>query len=279
MKSSFELFSESDKFSTKHKKYFEVYDQVFSKYRNKKITFVEIGVLNGGSLLLWKKFFGDQARIIGIDLNPECKKFEKDGIEIFIGDQSNENFWDDFFKKVGKVDVILDDGGHTNQQQIVTTAKSINNINDGGIIVIEDTHTSYMEEFSNPSKNSYINFSKKIIDDVNYTYPKLGNFKYSFNQFVYSIQYFESFVVYNIDKTKTYTNYKIYNKSINQNNIEDYRNENTLVNSLIYKNSFLKKFKFLKKIDLIFSFYKFIIKIVRYFDNKKSLKKYSKYFK
>lgn len=279
MKSSFELFSESDKFSTKHKKYFEVYDQVFSKYRNKKITFVEIGVLNGGSLLLWKKFFGDQARIIGIDLNPECKKFEKDGIEIFIGDQSNENFWDDFFKKVGKVDVILDDGGHTNQQQIVTTAKSINNINDGGIIVIEDTHTSYMEEFSNPSKNSYINFSKKIIDDVNYTYPKLGNFKYSFNQFVYSIQYFESFVVYNIDKTKTYTNYKIYNKSINQNNIEDYRNENTLINSLIYKNNFLKKFKFLKKIDLIFSFYKFIIKIVRYFDNKKSLKKYSKYFK
>ncbi|MDC0469450.1 class I SAM-dependent methyltransferase, partial [Candidatus Pelagibacter sp.] len=184
--SSFELFNEIDKFSLKHKKYFEIYDKIFSKYRNKKIIFVEIGVLNGGSLKLWKKFFGNRARIIGIDLNPECKKFEEDGIEIFIGDQSNENFWDDFFKKIGKIDILLDDGGHTNLQQVITTVKSIKNINDGGILVVEDTHTSYMREFSNPGKNSYINFSKKIIDDINYTFPELGSFKYSFNQFVYS---------------------------------------------------------------------------------------------
>ena len=185
MKSSFELFNESDKPSIKHKKYFDVYDKIFDKFRNKKITFVEIGVLNGGSLLLWKKFFGDQARIIGIDLNPDCKKFEKDGIEIFIGDQSSESFWDHFFEKVGKVDILLDDGGHTNQQQIITTIKSISNINDGGVLVIEDTHTSYMKEFSNPSENSYINFSKKIIDDINYTFPGLGSFKYSLKQYVY----------------------------------------------------------------------------------------------
>ena len=279
MKSSFELFNESDKPSIKHKKYFDVYDKIFDKFRNKKITFVEIGVLNGGSLLLWKKFFGDQARIIGIDLNPDCKKFEKDGIEIFIGDQSSESFWDHFFEKVGKVDILLDDGGHTNQQQIITTIKSISNINDGGVLVIEDTHTSYMKEFSNPSENSYINFSKKIIDDINYTFPGLGSFKYSLKQYVYSIQYYESFVIYYIEKKKTYTNYKIYNKSVNQNKIEDFRNENTLLNSLIFKNNFFKKFKYLKKISFIFSLYKLLIRIIRYFDNKKSIKKYSKYFK
>ena len=39
----------------------------------------------GGSLLMWKKFFGDNARIIGVDLYPETKKLEKQGFEIFIG--------------------------------------------------------------------------------------------------------------------------------------------------------------------------------------------------
>ena len=277
MKSSFELFNEINEFSLKHKKYFEVYDQIFSKYRNKNITFVEIGVLNGGSLKLWKKFFGDQSRIIGIDLNPECKKFEEDGIEIFIGDQSNEVFWNNFYKEVGKIDILLDDGGHTNIQQVITTVKSINNINDGGILVVEDTHTSYMKEFSNPGKTSYISFSKKIIDDVNYTFPKLGSFKYSFNQSVYSIQYFESFVIYYIDKRKTYKNFKIYNNPVKQNTAIDYRNENTLI-SLLNKNSYLKKLKLLKKIDLVFAFYKLLENILRYFDNKKSVKKYIKYF-
>ena len=61
----------------------------------KKITFVEIGIGNGGSLFMWKKFFGKKARIIGIELNPDAKKLEKFGFEIFIGDQS-----DPFFGKI-----------------------------------------------------------------------------------------------------------------------------------------------------------------------------------
>ena len=87
------LFLQSKYNSTKYKKYFKVYDDLFSKYINKKIIFVEIGISNGGSLQIWKKFFGNKARIIGIDLNPKCKEFEEKGIEIFIGDQSNPKFW------------------------------------------------------------------------------------------------------------------------------------------------------------------------------------------
>ena len=55
---------------------------IFSKYRNKEITFIEIGVLNGGSLFMWRDYFGPHARIIGIDLNPEIK-VGKDGFEIY----------------------------------------------------------------------------------------------------------------------------------------------------------------------------------------------------
>ena len=162
-----DLLKESNNYSTRWIKYFEVYDQIFEKFRDKKITFVEVGVLNGGSLEMWKKYFHPESRIIGIDLNPECKKFEKNGIEIFIGDQSDQKFWDNFFKQVGNIDILLDDGGHLSHQQIITTVKSIKNINDGGLLLVEDVHASYMENFNNIRKRTFIDFSKKLIDDVN----------------------------------------------------------------------------------------------------------------
>ena len=52
------LFLKSKNFSHKVQNYFEIYDEHFSKYINKSITFVEIGIHNGGSLEIWKKYFG-----------------------------------------------------------------------------------------------------------------------------------------------------------------------------------------------------------------------------
>ena len=71
-----------------------------------------------------------------------------------------------FYNKVGKIDILLDDGGHYNKQQIITLNSSIPNITDGGMIVVEDCHASYMSEFGNPSKFSFMNFSKYIIDKI-----------------------------------------------------------------------------------------------------------------
>ena len=107
---SYKSFLKSKYNCIKHTNYFAIYDDLFSKYRNKKIIFVEIGIFSGGSLFMWRNFFGKKARIIGIDLNPESKKFEKYGFEIFIGNQSDKLFWKKFFNKVGKVDIVLDDG-------------------------------------------------------------------------------------------------------------------------------------------------------------------------
>ena len=97
---SYQAFLQSPYKSIKHTTYFDCYDYFFSKYRNKNITFLEIGVLGGGSLFMWRDFFGKQARIIGIDLNPEAKKWESEGFEIYIGNQSDENFWENFKKEI-----------------------------------------------------------------------------------------------------------------------------------------------------------------------------------
>jgi len=277
MSETLKYFKESNYYSTKHIKYFKNYDEILFSYKDKEITFVEIGVLNGGSLSIWKKFLGDKARIIGIDLNPECKKFEKDGFEIFIGSQSDPKFWKNFFDKIGKVDVILDDGGHTNLQQILTLINCIPNIKDGGILITEDTHTSYMKQFSNPSKYSFINFSKKLIDDINYTFPNIGKFKFSLNKHIYSIEYFESITVFKIDSKRCYSNEPIVNNKDSFNHL-DYRYGN-------YKkiNYFKKKLNFLKKNillkQLILKFADRFLKYYKVLKNLSEKKIYKKYFK
>ena len=204
-KSLISLFEESEYHTIKYRNYFPIYEKLFSKFVNKKITFVEIGVFSGGSLFMWRKYFGKDARIIGIDLNSDAKRFEKNGFEIFIGNQSDENFWKVFFEKVGDVDIILDDGGHTNFQQIVTACCCIPHIKDNGILAVEDVFHSYgvsygSKGFFNPSKYSFINFCKKIVDDINYRFPGSKNFKFSLNEYIYSIEFLESFVSFKIDR-------------------------------------------------------------------------------
>ena len=165
--SSREAFLKSPFFSTKHDSYFEIYDEAVAKLKSRPTglpTIVEVGILHGGSLFMWRELFGPGARIIGVDLNPLAKKWENYDFEIFIGNQSDVIFWDDFYKRVGPIDFLVDDGGHTNRQQIVTTISCLKNLNPGGLLLIEDTNSSFHSDFANPSKYSFLNFCKKEVD-------------------------------------------------------------------------------------------------------------------
>ena len=197
-----ELFDKSKFKSSKYKKYFKNYEDILGNFKNQDVTMIEIGVQNGGSLKIWQEFFGPNSKIIGVDLNPKCKKFEDKNIKIYIGSQSSETFWTKLFNEEGKVDIIIDDGGHTNYQQIITAINCIPNIKDGGMLITEDIHASYLKRFNNPSKFSFINFVKKTIDDINSLFPGIKKFKFSLNKYIYSIQNFESMVVFFIDRTR-----------------------------------------------------------------------------
>ena len=248
-------FKKSKFFSTKHSNYFEIYDKILSKYHNKKITIVEIGILNGGSLFMWKDYFKKKARIIGIDLNPKAKKWEKYGFEIFIGDQSNINFWKYFFKKVGKVDIIVDDGGHTNKQQITTVNETIPYIKKNGVLIIEDVHASYMTKFSNPSKYSLINFCKKLVDQINYKSNLINYKKINILQKrIFSIEFFESIVVFKINSKKNIKS-KIITNNGKSENFKDYRYFNNLG---ILDRIFIKLFNYERKYLFFRKFNKFL---------------------
>ena len=213
--------------SLKHSAYFQVYEELLSKYRNKKITFVEVGVLNGGSLFMWRDFFGPEARIIGVDFNPLAKRWEEDGFEIFIGSQSSPDFWRDFFSSIGMVDVLLDDGGHTNEQQIVTTHQSIPFIKDGGLLIVEDVHASYFKDFGNPSKYSFINYAKLFIDGINARFPGVEVVKNMFRDAVYSAHFYDSIVAFRVDRRKCFVSSWTSNEGQTF-EAEDYRHHDSL---------------------------------------------------
>ena len=61
--------------------YFDVYERHFNRFRNKEIIILEIGISQGGSLQMWKNYFGSKTKIYGIDINPKCKELEEEGIK------------------------------------------------------------------------------------------------------------------------------------------------------------------------------------------------------
>ena len=225
---SFKSFKKSKYRSIKYITYFSTYDEIFKPYRNKKIIFLEIGVFDGGSLFMWRDFFGPKAEIIGMDLNPEAKKWEKFGFKIFIGDQADPEFLKRTLKKIGPVDILLDDGGHTNHQQILTLINSINYIKENGLVVIEDCHTSYMRRYGNPSCFSFINYSKKIIDDIN---KRFFISKSSFNipqKNIYSISFYDSIVAFKVNRKLSQPNKFIDNGGVST-DPKDFRYDRTLI--------------------------------------------------
>ena len=196
----YEAYETAPYLSIKHSSYFHVYEKLISPFRNRDITFVEVGVFHGGSLFMWRNFLGPQARIIGVEFNPGAKRWEKDGFEIHIGDQSDVHFWENFYRKIGPIDVLLDDGGHSNEQQIVTVSQSAANINNGGLIIVEDTHTSYMSQFGNPSKYSFMNFSFDVVDSINSRFPAVKKSSNPLAAEISSVEFHESIVSFRIDR-------------------------------------------------------------------------------
>lgn len=150
--------------SIKISSYFPVYSQIFRHLRGSKCTFVETGVLDGGSLFMWRKWLGDESRVVGIDLNPQAKQWEEFGFEIHIGDQGDPEFWRSVLPKIGKVDAFLDDGGHQSFQQIVTVSELLAHVQGDCVIAVEDAYSSFMKDFSSHGSHSFLEYAKAVTD-------------------------------------------------------------------------------------------------------------------
>lgn len=204
------FLKQKDKEIDKWHNYFPIYYKHFAKFKNSPVNILEIGVDKGGSLKMWKEFFGDKAQIFGVDILEDCKKYQdiENGIHIIIGDQSDPRFWQKTIPTLPKIDILIDDGGHMTKQQIVTFNECYDKISDDGIYLVEDLHTNYWKAFVD-TKVTFIDFAKKHIDALNawYKVPLQYNivpdekFKVPiFTNITHSITFYNSIIVFEKQK-------------------------------------------------------------------------------
>ncbi len=127
--------------------YFNIYDRHVARFVGKEINIMEIGVYSGGSLDMWRSYFGQKSHIYGVDIEEACKTYENDHVSILIGDQAERTFWSNARKSLGGIDILIDDGGHTPEQQQITLEEMLLNLKPGGVYLCEDIH-GYYNKFS-----------------------------------------------------------------------------------------------------------------------------------
>lgn len=179
--------------------YFDIYERHFSKYREMPdVVILEIGVANGGSIEMWRNYFGPKAKIFGIDVNPECKKFESENVKIFIGSQSDKIFLNKVKKSIPQLDILIDDGGHSMSQQITTFEVMFEHLKNDGIFLCEDVHTSYWLPYGGGYKRvgTFIEYTKNLIDSLHAFHSKQNSLKITdFTKSANSIHFYDSIVV------------------------------------------------------------------------------------
>jgi hypothetical protein len=169
---------------TVHKwtQYFAAYDAEFGPYRDgfrvrrggecRPLRFLEIGVQHGGSLQLWRKYFGPEAVIYGIDVDPRCAIINDPDLNVRIGSQDDPGFLRSVVTEMGGVDIVLDDGSHVAKHQRASFEILFPLVSDGGLYAVEDTHTSYWRDFGGGyrSARSFLGVTKRLIDDMHTPY-------------------------------------------------------------------------------------------------------------
>lgn len=186
--------------------YFDIYHKYFDKFRGKQVTVLEFGVSHGGSLQMWRDYFGKNARIIGVDINPECAKLADNKTEIYIGSQEDKKFLSRIMKDIGQVDIVIDDGGHTVFQQNTTFDVVYDFVKTGGIYLVEDLHTNYWREFGGGLKKSdtFIEKSKSLVDSLHAWHSRDAESLTvdDFTKTTYSIHFYDSVVVFEKEDIK-----------------------------------------------------------------------------
>lgn len=173
-----ELYSQhTGKVSDKWSSYLFVYDQILKNYRSMNVRLLEIGVQNGGSLEIWSKYFANAKLIVGCDINPKCAKlkYENSRIHVLVGDANSDEVKSNVIELSKSFEIIIDDGSHHSSDIIKSFARYFPLLEDGGIYIVEDLHTSYWKQYQGGLfyPFSSIGFFKYIVDIINYEHWRI----------------------------------------------------------------------------------------------------------
>lgn len=204
---SIALASGADKSSNYHN-YTEVYSQYFDPIKDLPFKFLEIGIYRGNSVKLWEDYFPN-AELHFIDITYDHVHYFSKRSQYHLVDQQNRTALQKFAQETGGAfDIILDDGGHTMQQQIISFVTLFPHVKKGGMYIIEDLHTSYWSSYGGGNHTATtISFLKKLIDDVNYVGATTGRASHQsleaslvnelkmFQKDIFSIHFYDSIAI------------------------------------------------------------------------------------
>jgi hypothetical protein len=170
--------------------YFDIYHRHFAHFVGQKVDVLEIGIYSGGSLEMWRSYFGEKSHIYGVDIEKACKEYENDHVSVFIGDQADRAFWRTFKTSVEGIDVLIDDGGHSAEQQQSTLEEMLPTLRPGGVYVCEDVHNRF---------NSFLDFATGLVRELNGQEIMSGSLLQSdvsrFQSSIHSIHFYPYLVV------------------------------------------------------------------------------------
>lgn len=144
--------------------YTEHYRRFLKPLRSDPISLLEIGILKGGSLRLWRRFL-PKATIVGIDLS--VPNVVLPGVEMHEGDQSDEEFLASLVSRYGGFDVVIDDGSHIGKHVRTSFRTLFPALRPGGWYVIEDLETSYWQSHGGGpagSAGTAVDLIKSLVD-------------------------------------------------------------------------------------------------------------------
>lgn len=191
--------------ATKYAHYLTVYHRHLQHLRGRDdIAMLEIGVGQGGSLQMWRRYLGPGAQLFAVDVDPRCVAMgQLANATVFVADQSDPEALRRVRREIearvpsGRLDVLLDDGGHTMTQQLTTLRELFDLVRvDGGLYAVEDLHTAFWEEYEGGDTTSRSNFLgelKHMIDELHGFHFRPRN-PTSFTRTVFALHVYDSMV-------------------------------------------------------------------------------------
>src|SRR5579871_2332819 len=181
--------------------YLAVYERHLSRFKGKPVFLLEIGVQHGGSLDMWRRYLGDEATIVGIDVDERCAARVSAPNIVRIGSQADPQFLRTVIDEFGPPDIVLDDGSHVASHQRASFDALFQEVKDDGLYIIEDLHTSYWARWEGGyrRRNTCVEFVKQLIDDIHVWYHERP-IKIAQSDSVDAIHIYDSIVV--IEKKK-----------------------------------------------------------------------------
>lgn len=154
--------------------YIPIYDRYFAPFRGTAVKFLEIGVNKGGSLQMWRRYFGPGATLFGIDINADCAQFDGQAGQVRIGSQADPEFLTKVVDEMGGVDLVLDDGSHRMDHVRASFHALFPRLAENGVYMIEDLHTAYIPRFGGGyrSGDNFFRFVRELTDDMHRWYHK-----------------------------------------------------------------------------------------------------------